>query len=349
MAIDKPTDLSRIWAEGAPGGNVVDPGDVKFDAGWIAEKPPFQSFNFLQQLFTQAIGHNNEQGINLWDNQTVYPVGGLTKLASGVVYTCIQESEGNEPTASPLFWQPFIPPAPDLSNFLENVDMQVFNANGTFAANANRAAVLFIGIGGGGGGGGVDISGPVVAAGGAAGAFGLTLLTGASATASRAITIGSGGTGGTVAGTAGTTGGQTSIASVLTLQGGGGGSGSIGGTGYTIGAVNKVRQGGTGNGGALSLGVGFVVNGASGDPGIAFSFSVGEDSMTGHSNLGNGGGGMLFGRPSVGILGSSNSAGAAAVSNSGSGGGGGRTVSAAFNAAGGSGGSGRVIALSFLR
>ena len=72
-------DLTRVWASGAPGGNIEDP-DVtvpgKFAAGWDAEIPPFENFNFLQQLFTQGLAHANEFGIMQWDTDTEYPLGG---------------------------------------------------------------------------------------------------------------------------------------------------------------------------------------------------------------------------------------------------------------------------------
>ena len=100
MSIIKP-DLTRVWAAGAPVGNVEDP-DVtspgKFDAGWQAEVPTFENFNFLQQLFTQGLAYNNEQGINTWDNITTYPIFGLAKGSNGKLYTSIIEQVGNNPT-----------------------------------------------------------------------------------------------------------------------------------------------------------------------------------------------------------------------------------------------------------
>lgn len=95
-------DLRRTWAAGAPSANVVDP-DVttpgKFDEGWLAEVPPFEHFNFLQKLFTQGLAHNNEQGINVWDTNTVYPVDALVKGSDGIIYTAAVEQAGNDPVA----------------------------------------------------------------------------------------------------------------------------------------------------------------------------------------------------------------------------------------------------------
>lgn len=86
--ITKP-DMTRVWAAGAPGGNVEDP-DVttpgKFDDGWVAEIPPFENFNFLQQLFTQGLAYLNEQGLGVYDAITDYPIGGVAKGSDGNTY-----------------------------------------------------------------------------------------------------------------------------------------------------------------------------------------------------------------------------------------------------------------------
>lgn len=101
MATTKP-DLTRTWASGAPGANVVDP-DVttpgKFAAGWIAEIPPFEHFNYLQQVFSQGLGHFNEQGIGVWDSSSTYPLNGLAKGSDGNIYTAVLEQAGNDPVS----------------------------------------------------------------------------------------------------------------------------------------------------------------------------------------------------------------------------------------------------------
>jgi len=99
MATSKP-DLTRVWAEGAPGANIIDPDTTtpgKVNAGWLAEIPPFEHFNFLQKWFTQGLAHANEQGIMVWDAATTYPVDGLSKGSDGTVYKAILEQSGNDP------------------------------------------------------------------------------------------------------------------------------------------------------------------------------------------------------------------------------------------------------------
>jgi len=101
MSTLKP-DLTRVWAATAPGANVVDP-DVttpgKVTAGWQAEVPPFEHFNFLQQWFTQGLAHANEQGIMVWDTDSTYPVDGLAKGSDGKVYKAVLEQSGNDPAS----------------------------------------------------------------------------------------------------------------------------------------------------------------------------------------------------------------------------------------------------------
>jgi hypothetical protein len=99
MATVKP-DLTRVWANGAPPGNVVDPDTTtpgKVLSGWQAEVPPFEHFNFLQKWFTQGLAHFNEQGIAVWDTNTTYPQYGLAKGSDGEIYISQQEQNGNDP------------------------------------------------------------------------------------------------------------------------------------------------------------------------------------------------------------------------------------------------------------
>ena len=98
---DKP-NLTRVWAKTAPGGNVVDPDTVtagKFAAGWQAEVPPFEYFNFIQKQVTEGLAHINEQGIAVWDDVTTYPVGGLAKGSDGNVYKALVSQSGNDPVS----------------------------------------------------------------------------------------------------------------------------------------------------------------------------------------------------------------------------------------------------------
>lgn len=100
MATSKP-DLTRVWANAAPGGNVIDPDTTqpgRYNSGWVVEAPAMENFNFLQKSFTQGLAHFNEQGIGVWDAATTYPVDGLVKGSVGKVYKALVEQSNNDPT-----------------------------------------------------------------------------------------------------------------------------------------------------------------------------------------------------------------------------------------------------------
>jgi len=101
MAIIKPA-IQRIWARLAPPSNVVDPDTTtpgKFDAGWVAEVPPFEHFNFLQKLFTEGSAYLNQEGIGEWDTDTVYSTYGIAKGSDGKLYISKLEQSGNDPVS----------------------------------------------------------------------------------------------------------------------------------------------------------------------------------------------------------------------------------------------------------
>lgn len=67
--ISKPNKLNLLWASG---GDILDPGDTKYQTGWGVEVPPRQWENFIQNKQDQAIAHINQHGIAVWDGETEY-------------------------------------------------------------------------------------------------------------------------------------------------------------------------------------------------------------------------------------------------------------------------------------
>lgn len=138
-------NLNRVWAEGAPPAYVEDP-DVtspgKFDAGWTSEIPPFENFNFLQQLFTQGLAHANEYGIMQWDIATPYPDGAWARstVDDAVYQLIVGGNPSNEPSASPADWIPlselFIPTSASVS----------VSGTATFTNSTNNIALTDIGL-----------------------------------------------------------------------------------------------------------------------------------------------------------------------------------------------------------
>lgn len=144
MATQKP-DLTRVWANTAPPANVVDP-DVttpgKVTAGWQAEVPPFEHFNFLQKWFTQGLAHFNEQGIGVWDTDTTYPVNGMAKGSDGNIYKALVEQNGNDPVSdtSGTNWILI-----DFSLFVTSSQFSTADEAAEFAYANNKILVLLSG------------------------------------------------------------------------------------------------------------------------------------------------------------------------------------------------------------
>lgn len=65
----KPGKLNLLWASG---GDILDPGDTKYQTGWGVEVPPRQWENYIQNKQDQAIAHINQHGIAVWDATTEY-------------------------------------------------------------------------------------------------------------------------------------------------------------------------------------------------------------------------------------------------------------------------------------
>ena len=88
--ITKP-DFTYVWASG---GAVVAPNDTKKQLGWVAEAPPFQYDNWLQNRQDQMLAHINQRGIPGWDGLTNYEAGGLSYVqgSDGKVHKSVAAS-----------------------------------------------------------------------------------------------------------------------------------------------------------------------------------------------------------------------------------------------------------------
>jgi hypothetical protein len=87
--------LNLIWAET---GGVTDPGDLKYETGWIAEVPTFQNFNFVLQNATLNALSLCEKGVYGWETTINYEVGSKAKGGtSGKYYTSIAAHTGQDP------------------------------------------------------------------------------------------------------------------------------------------------------------------------------------------------------------------------------------------------------------
>lgn len=90
MALIAKPDYSYVWASG---GSKVSPSATKIQNGWVAEPPPFQYENWLQNRQDQAIAHIFQRGIAQWDGLTNYEAGVCYVTGSdGLVYKSVAAS-----------------------------------------------------------------------------------------------------------------------------------------------------------------------------------------------------------------------------------------------------------------
>lgn len=101
----KPNKLNLLWASG---GDILDPGDTKYQTGWGVEVPPRQWENYIQNKQDQAIAHINQHGIAVWDAETEYQADtSYTQGATnGTIYRAKVTHSGQNPELDTLntYW-----------------------------------------------------------------------------------------------------------------------------------------------------------------------------------------------------------------------------------------------------
>jgi hypothetical protein len=87
-------NLSKIWAET---GDSTDPGDAKYEQGWVAEKPTFQNFNYILQATSKNLLSLAEKDIFPWQEGIAYEQGARVISPLGKVFTCKTAHTGVSP------------------------------------------------------------------------------------------------------------------------------------------------------------------------------------------------------------------------------------------------------------
>lgn len=92
----KPSGMNIVWASA---GDILNPGDTKYQTGWGVEIPPRQWENYSQNKQDAYMAHANQLGIVDWDAETEYQadksyVQGTT---NGTVYRCILTHTNQDP------------------------------------------------------------------------------------------------------------------------------------------------------------------------------------------------------------------------------------------------------------
>ncbi len=100
MALITKPDFTYVWASG---GAVVAPNDSKKQLGWVAEAPPFQYDNWLQNRQDQMLAHINQRGIPAWDALTNYEAGSLSYVqgSDGKIYKSVAASGPSSVVSNP--------------------------------------------------------------------------------------------------------------------------------------------------------------------------------------------------------------------------------------------------------
>ena len=82
-----PTGLELVWAVS---GGYEDPGEQKYQLGWVAEIPTFQNFNWVLQNLDKAKLSFAEKDVHPWQDRINYKDGARV-VKGDVIYTCITE------------------------------------------------------------------------------------------------------------------------------------------------------------------------------------------------------------------------------------------------------------------
>lgn len=87
-------NLDLLWADL---GGKTDPTDAKWEAGWVAEIPTYQNFNYVLHATGSNILHLAENGEFQWQQEISYEVG-ATVREGGFEWYCITANSGQQPS-----------------------------------------------------------------------------------------------------------------------------------------------------------------------------------------------------------------------------------------------------------
>ena len=111
MANTTKPDYRVAWSESGEVGTT--PGVERIGAGWTAEVPPFQLFNWILERDGAFNKHLNEEGIAIWDDKTVYSKFGIVKdpIQRNKCFMRIagDGTGGAVPSENPAVWESWPP------------------------------------------------------------------------------------------------------------------------------------------------------------------------------------------------------------------------------------------------
>lgn len=102
--------IQTPWASSGDTGTA--PLEAAQAAGWTATEPPFQLFNWLQNLITEMLEHIEQNGIADWSTDTAYVEGAFAIGSDRLLYRAVQANTGVNPTTDGgANWALFLPDA----------------------------------------------------------------------------------------------------------------------------------------------------------------------------------------------------------------------------------------------
>lgn len=107
--------VRNAWADTASSGDITDPGDAFVSAGWPSSTTPpaRQYFNWILNFNSNGIRYLEQNGVSTWQSTEDYPLYGIARDSSGVVYESLQTSNtGNTPSTSSSWWGPLLGETP---------------------------------------------------------------------------------------------------------------------------------------------------------------------------------------------------------------------------------------------
>jgi len=100
--ITKP-DMRRAWCNN---GAKAQPSDSKIDLGWVAEKPPYQNENWIQNRADVYLQHLDERGAPNYDPLIIYSIGSRVFNVDQHWQSLKNSNLGQPVTAGLGFWIP---------------------------------------------------------------------------------------------------------------------------------------------------------------------------------------------------------------------------------------------------
>jgi hypothetical protein len=129
--ITKPARMNEIWAST---GTKVAPLIGKVNQGWVAEKPPYEYENWLENKRDNFLAHINQMGFPAWDSVTEYQASKSYVGYNSSVWKALQTAVNQTPAENTYWTKAFN--YPDRAVLADNATNATNAVNATTTTNA---------------------------------------------------------------------------------------------------------------------------------------------------------------------------------------------------------------------